>query len=323
MKLTNMELNIFNFTMKKELKKLVYLYSSFLKKKYGMKVFRVGLSTGLTCPHRIKTGGCIFCHPATFTGEYQSAGFSIEEQLNKAVPRIKKTCGAVKLLAYFQDETSTAGELEYLDKKYRSAVEHPDIIGLIVSTRPEYVNQKIIDLLKSYNVPLTIEIGLQTVKEESLIFLNRGHDLNDVKKALHLCEKNCINVGVHIIIGIPGETIEDMLNTIQFINSCQTIKEIKFHNLVVYKQTPLALLYQQNKFKILNIDEYISILCQLIPYLRGDIVISRFFTSNIRRTQIALGDYSGSKPEWLNKLRLALIQQNIFQGCKTVKPYQQ
>ncbi|KQC11077.1 MAG: hypothetical protein APR54_11305 [Candidatus Cloacimonas sp. SDB] len=308
--------------MKKELETLVYMYSSFLKRKYGMKVFRVGLSTGLTCPHRIKTGGCIFCHPATFTGEYQSAVFSIEEQLNKAVPRIKKTCGAVKLLAYFQDETSTAGELVYLDKKYRSAVEHPDIIGLIVSTRPEYVNQKIIDLLKSYNVPVTIEIGLQTAKEESLKFLNRGHDLNDVKKAINLCEQNHLDLGVHIIIGIPGETIEDMQNTIQFINSCQTIKEIKFHNLVVYKQTPLAVLYQQNKFKILNIDEYISILCQLIPYLRGDIVISRFFTSNIRRTQIALGDYSGSKPEWLNKLRLALIQQNIFQGCKTGKPYQ-
>lgn len=317
-----MELNKFNFTMKKELETLVYMYSSFLKRKYGMKVFRVGLSTGLTCPHRIKTGGCIFCHPATFTGEYQSAVFSIEEQLNKAVPRIKKTCGAVKLLAYFQDETSTAGELVYLDKKYRSAVEHPDIIGLIVSTRPEYVNQKIIDLLKSYNVPVTIEIGLQTAKEESLKFLNRGHDLNDVKKAINLCEQNHLDLGVHIIIGIPGETIEDMQNTIQFINSCQTIKEIKFHNLVVYKQTPLAVLYQQNKFKILNIDEYISILCQLIPYLRGDIVISRFFTSNIRRTQIALGDYSGSKPEWLNKLRLALIQQNIFQGCKTGKPYQ-
>jgi len=307
--------------MKKKLENLVFLYSSFLKKRYGIKVFRVGLSTGLTCPHRISTGGCIFCHPETFTGEYQSAGLSIEEQLNKAVPRIKNTCGAVKLLAYFQDETSTAGEIDYLDKKFKSALQHPDIIGLIVSTRPEYVNQKIIDLLKSYNLPVTIEIGLQTVKEESLIFLNRGHDLNDVKKALNLCEKNRLNLGVHIIIGIPGETIEDMQNTIRFISSCPTIKQVKFHNLVVYKHTPLASIYQQNKFEILNIDEYISTLCQLLPYLRGDIVISRLFTSNIRRTQIAIGEYSGSKPEWLNKLRLALIQQNIFQGCKTATPY--
>lgn len=307
--------------MREKLEDLIFTYSKYMKQKFGGKVFRVGLSTGIKCPHRVHYGGCIFCNPETFTGTYQTAGLSVKEQLEKAVPRIKETTGANRLLAYFQDETSTAGDINYLKQVYQEALDHEAIIGLIVSTRPDFLSQEVMDLLKSFDVPLTLEIGLQTINEKSLRFINRGHDLQVVEKALELAQNNQIDLGVHIVIGIPGETITQMQETIQFISSHSSIKEVKFHNLVVYKNTRLAELYRKEKFELIDIDQYIEILCNLLPCLRGDIVVSRLFTSNLRRTQIALGDYPGSKPEWLNQLRLSLLAQGLYQGCKTKFPY--
>ncbi|MCK4311649.1 MAG: radical SAM protein, partial [Candidatus Cloacimonetes bacterium] len=182
-----------------------------MKHKFGTRVFRVGLSTGIKCPHRIKTGGCIFCNPETFTGEYQTRNLSIKEQLKDAVPRIKESCGDVKLLAYFQDDTSTAGDIDLLKKKFKEALSHPEIIGLVISTRPDYVNDKIVELLCSFDVPVTIEIGMQSIHNKSLKFLNRGHTFKQVEKAVELCGNAGLTIGVHLIMGIPGESFENML----------------------------------------------------------------------------------------------------------------
>jgi len=299
--------------MKDNLEKRVYTYSTYLEKKFERKVFRVGLSTGIKCPNRIKNGGCIFCNPSTFTSEYQSQNLSIEEQLDDAVPRIKKSCGDVGLLAYFQDETSTAGDIEFLRSKFSQALSHPEILGLIVSTRPDFVNAEIVEMLLSFELPVTIEIGMQSVHDKSLDFLNRNHNFLQTRKAIEICGKACLEVGVHLIVGIPNESFADMLQTIKYVSSNDFIKQVKFHNLVVYKNTKLA---EMNNIHLLSIDEYIDILSELIPLLREDIVISRLFTSNIRRSQIAVGNYEGSKPEWLNKLRLKLIEKKYYQGCK-------
>jgi radical SAM superfamily enzyme len=119
--------------MEERLEYRIFTYSAYLMNKFGKKVFRVGLSTGNTCPHRIENGGCIFCNPSTFTGEYQSQDLSIEEQFNNAVPRIKKACGDVKLLAYFQDETSTYGDIEFLKQKYDEALSHPEVVHVLIT----------------------------------------------------------------------------------------------------------------------------------------------------------------------------------------------
>ncbi len=304
--------------MKNNLEKRIYTYSTYLEKKFERKVFRVGLSTGIKCPNRTENGGCIFCNPETFTGEYQSQNLSIEKQLDDAIPRIKKSCGDVGLLAYFQDETSTAGDVEFLRGKFSQALSHPEILGLIVSTRPDFVDSEIVEILLSFKVPVTIEIGMQSVHDKSLDFLNRNHNFLQTQKAIELCGKAGLDVGVHLIIGIPNESFDDMLQTIKYVSSNDFIKQVKFHNLVVYKNTKLA---EMKNIHLLSIDEYIDILSELIPFLRGDIVISRLFTSNIRKSQIAVGNYEGSKPEWLNKLRLKLIEKKYYQGCKTDKIY--
>ncbi len=302
--------------MEQRLEYRIFTYSTYLKQRFGKRVFRVGLSTGIPCPHRIKTGGCIFCDPETFTGEYQSGGLNIQEQLQDAIPRIKKNCGNVALLAYFQDDTSTAGDIDILKRKYEQALSHPEVIGLVVSTRPDYVNDEVVELLSSFDVPVTIEIGMQSVHDKSLEYLNRGHTFDDTERAIEVCGKAGLEVGVHLIMGIPGETFEDMLATIKYISSNKFIKQVKFHNLVVYKNTKLAEMISSGEASIYEIPEYIETLAKLLPYLRGDIVISRLFTSNIRRSQIAIGKFEGNKTKWMNELRKYIYKNNIVQGSE-------
>jgi len=294
----------------RNLENKIFTYSQYLKGKFGKKVFRVGLSTGRICPHRIENGGCIFCNPETFTGEYQSQNLSIEAQLGNAIPRIKKACGDVALLAYFQDETSTAGNLDFLRKKYAEALSHPEIIGLVVSTRPDFVNLEIINLLKSFQVPVTIEIGLQTIHDKSLKLLNRGHTFEQAETAIKLCGENGLDVGAHLIMGIPGETFDDMKKTVKWVSENKFIKQVKFHNLVVYKNTKLA----EMNLPTLQIDEYIKTLANLLPHLRKDIVVTRLFTSNIRKNQLAVDNLSGNKTKWMAKLRDHLYENDLEQG---------
>jgi len=282
------------------------------------KVFRVGLSTGKTCPNRVRNGGCIFCNPHTFTGEYQSKNLSIKEQYNDAIPRIKKACGDVQLLAYFQDETSTYGDIEFLKQKYDEALSHPAVIGLVVSTRPDYINEEVVKLLASYNVPVTIEIGLQSINNKSLELLNRGHTFEQVEEAIRMCGEAGLTVGVHLIMGIPNETYKDMLQTIKWVSSNKYIKQAKFHNLVVYKNTKLA---QMKNISVYTIEEHIKNFGNLIPHLSGDIAVSRLFTSNIRRTQIAVDEYKGNKTQWMNELRKYLYKHNLNQGDETDAKY--
>lgn len=307
--------------MEQRLEYRIFTYSTYLMHRFGRKVFRVGLSTGITCPHRVKTGGCIFCNSETFTGEYQAQGKTIKEQLTDAIPRIKDSCGDVALLAYFQDETSTAGSIEMLRQKFTEALSHPEVIGLVVSTRPDYVNEEVVELLKSFNVPITIELGLQSIHNKSLEFLNRGHTFEEVNEAIELCGKAGLNVGVHLIMGIPGETQNDILKTIEYITSNKYIKQVKFHNLVIYKHTEIARLAVEGEIELLSIPDYIEILANLLPHLRGDIVVSRLFTSNIRRTQIAIGEYPGNKTKWMNELRKYFYNHNINQGSETNMEY--
>jgi len=307
--------------MEQRLEYRIFTYSAYLQEKYGRKVFRVGLSTGIPCPHREQTRGCIFCNTETFIGEYQSQGLTVKQQLAEAVPRIKENCGDVKLLAYFQDDTSTVGDMDFLRKKFEEALSHPDVIGLVVSTRPDYINNEVVELLGSFEIPVTVEIGLQSIHDSSLKLLNRGHNFQQVDKAIQLCCKAGLNVGVHIIIGIPGETFDDMLETIQSISANKYIKQVKFHNLVVYKNTKLAEITKKWKMPTLQISKYIEMLANLLPHLRGDIVVTRLFTSNIRRSQIALGDFTGNKTKWMNELRKYIYKNNILQGSKTSIKY--
>lgn len=304
--------------MDQRLEYRIFTYSTFLQNKFGEKVFRVGLSTGITCPHRKNNGGCIFCNPNSFTGKYQSQDLSIKQQLEKAIPKIKKSCGDVKLLAYFQDETSTYGRIDFLRRKYKQALEDPRIEGLVVSTRPDYINEEIVELLSSYKVPVTIEIGMQSKHNKSLEILDRGHSFEQVEESIQLCGKAGLTIGVHLIMGIPNETYADMLQTIKWISSNKFIDQVKFHNLVVYKNTKLANMKDKPSYPIKT---HIQNLSKLLPHLRGDICISRLFTSNILNSDLTLNKFTGNKTKWMNELRKLIYKDDIVQGSETKVAY--
>lgn len=307
--------------MKFNLEERIFTFSNYVKAVYGRRTFRVGLSTGIPCPHRVKNGGCIFCNPETFTGQYQGLGLSIADQMSQAVPRIKDTCGDVALIAYFQDETSTAGDIFFLKKLFQQASAYPEVVALTVSTRPDYINEDVLDLLSSLQIPVTIELGMQTIHDQSLRFLKRGHDFKSTVKALDMCKIAGIRTGVHLIIGIPGETLEMMQQTIDYISQETEIKEVKFHNLIVYENTDLDALYQKNEIPVLSKERYIEILANLLSRLNGDIVVSRLFTSNVRQSGIARNAFEGNKTKWMNQLRLYMIDNRIIQGINSKKIY--
>jgi len=307
--------------MKKQLEDRVFMYSRWLRKRYGTKVFRVGLSTGITCPHRIETGGCIYCNPRTFTGEYQDAGLSIARQMARAIPRIKASCGDVKLLAYFQDETSTAGPISYLRKCFLDALVNPDVVGLVVSTRPDAVRSDVLEMLKSLKIPVTIELGLQSIHDKSLTYLNRGHSFAQVQDAVARCGKAGMEVGVHLIIGIPGETETMMRETVEWVGNNPWITQVKFHNLVIYKDTKLARMAEAGEVMAFGIQDYVPLLARLLTYLPGTMPVLRLFTSNVRREQIALGEYPGNKTKWMSLLRNEMNEKNVVQGQQTAVPF--
>jgi radical SAM protein (TIGR01212 family) len=239
----------------------------------------------------------------------------VEEQLKKGIEIISRNCGAQAFIAYFQDETSTAGDLNYLQDQYERAINYTGIKGLAISTRPDQVDEQVGRILSNLEKPVSLEIGMQSRHESSLGYLQRGHTHTDTINALRLCEEYEIEAGVHLMIGIPGEELEDILSTIKWVSAQKVICEVKLHNLVIYHGTKLAEMWQQGLVRQMPIDEYIEQLTEVLGWLREDIVVSRLFTSNILHNDLAVVKQEGNKPKWLNRLKNRLLDKSYRQGC--------
>ena len=307
--------------MRKRLEERVNTYGSYLKRRYGVRTFRIGLSINRDCPHRKKSGGCIFCSPESFTDRRLAGNLEVKQQIETLLPDIRQGCGRVALLAYFHNETSTAGELDYLKHIFSETLKHNEIKGLIISTRPDYLNKDIMEMLKELKGDIFLEIGLQSIHQESLDFLKRGHTVQDFAAAAELCSRYDIETGVHLIIGIPGETREHMIRTVNYLNNLEIVRQIKFHNLVVYKNTELSGYSREILDSIPDIEEYIATLAIVLQHTRSDKVISRLFTSNVNRDGRALNSFPGLKRSWLNRLSGYLNENDIIQGTATGVPY--
>ena len=287
----------------------VNLLSQNWKRQYGCKVMKVGLSIGVVCPNRAN-GGCIFCISNTFTSQAHS--LNIEEQINSLLPKIQQGTDARKFVAYFQDETSTAGDFDYNINCFKTACESNKFVEIIISTRPDYVTEEYLSFLSQLPIPVTIELGMQTIHDRSLLFLNRNHTHADTIKAIELCKRYKINVGIHLIVGIPYESFEEMKETIRFVNSHDIIKDVKFHNLVVYKESPIANMV--NEDDLMPYSRYIETLGSLLNELKSSITVSRLFTSNILKDGSSLYPFPQYKRRWLFNLWNYLKKKDIFQG---------
>ena len=284
--------------------KKINTWSKHYKEKYGFRVFKIGLSTGIDCPNR-QSGGCIFCVQNTFVDDnFCSYGnpaivLDITSQIDYLIKKLKSKVKSGGYIAYFQDNTSLHGDPDYLFSLFKAADEHPEILELIFSTRPDCLPESILNKLTKLNKPITIEIGIQTTNDKSLKFLNRGHTQADNQRAIENLLKYSFKIGVHIILGIPGETKEDIDRTLDWINSNKVISDVKIHHLAVFKGAKLAEMIE--KKDMIDLDSYLVLLAYFVQNLRKDLTISRLFTSNLNRQQIMLNAFPGVKRMWLNR----------------------
>lgn len=291
----------------------------FYKNKFKSKVFKVSLNGGFTCPNKdgkVGTRGCIYC---SRTGSGEFAG-NIKDNLLKQFDDVKEMMSKKwpnsKYIAYFQANTNTYAPLNILKEKYETVYKLPNVVGLSIATRPDSIEDDVYDYLEelSKETYLTVELGLQSIHEETNKIINRCHSLECFNKAVKELRKRNINVVVHIINGLPYETKEMMIDTVKYLNDLD-IQGIKIHMLHILKNTDLYDMYQKEKFHVLSRDEYVSIVCEQLRYLREEIVINRI-TGDPKEDDLVEPTWLIKKFGVLNEIDKYMAKNDIYQGDK-------
>lgn len=306
-------------------------FSTYLKNRFGKKIYKISLDAGMTCPNRdgtIDTRGCIFCSKGGSGDFASSRKLSISEQIKSGKSlvqnKIKDYAGSGQYIAYFQAYTNTYAPITKLRTIYMEAATNNDIAAISIATRPDCINEEIMSLIYDIHLikPVFIELGLQTINDASIQYIRRGYDNPTFEKTIKLIDKynsrindkkNQIHIIVHTIIGLPGETCEDMLNTIRYLNSFP-IHGIKIQLLYILKDTDLAADYEKKPFKVLSLEEYTDILIELLKNIRPDIVIHRMTGDGPKNILIA-PEWSKNKRNVLNYINRQLSVQNVIQGA--------
>ena len=291
----------------------------FYKNKFKSKVFKVSLNGGFTCPNKdgkVGTRGCIYC---SRTGSGEFAG-NIKDNLLKQFDDVKEMMSKKwpnsKYIAYFQANTNTYAPLDVLKEKYETVYKLPNVVGLSIATRPDSIEDDVYDYLEklSKETYLTVELGLQSIHEKTNKIINRCHSLECFNKAVNELKKRNINVVVHIINGLPYETKEMMIDTVKYLNNLD-IQGIKIHMLHILKNTDLYDMYQKEKFHVLSRDEYVSIVCEQLRYLREEIVINRI-TGDPKEDDLVEPTWLIKKFGVLNEIDKYMAKYDIYQGNK-------
>lgn len=297
--------------------KLYYNLNYYLRKKFGCKVFKISLDGGFSCPNRdgkISTGGCIFCSERGSGDFAGNRNFSITNQFNDIKMMMNKKWKGGKYIAYFQAYTNTYAPVETLRKKYEEAINQEGVVGMAIATRPDCLQDEILELLCEFNEKtyIWIELGLQTSNEYTAKRINRGYDLYTFEKAICNLRRNNIDVVIHVIMGLPREDQNDMLNTVKYISS-QDIQGVKFHLLHLMKHTPMVNLYKNDEIRFMSHQEYVDIICKALSNTRSDIVIHRL-TGDSPRDLLIEPKWSLKKWEVLNDIDKSMKDRNIYQG---------
>lgn len=291
----------------------------FYKKKFNNKICKISLNAGFSCPNidgTVGYGGCIYCSK-TGSGEFAGNKFdSIEKQFKEIKVMMSKKWPNAKYIAYFQARTNTYAPVETLKKMHDTVLKEKDVIGISIATRPDAITDECLDYLEQLNKKtyLTIELGLQTIKESTTKLINRCHSLECFENMVKELNKRNIDVVVHIINGLPHETKEDMLNTIKYLNELN-IQGIKIHMLSVVKDTPIAYMYEKEKFHILSKEEYIDIVVNQLELLRPEIVIHRI-TGDPKIDDLIEPAWLTKKFCVLNDIDKEMVKRDTYQGKK-------
>ncbi len=293
------------------------LFSSYLKKKFNEKVYKVTLDAGFSCPNRdgtLSSTGCIFCDDSGSFSQAHSNKLKVEEQLEVGMAILKKRFRANKFLSYFQAYSNTYKPVNELKLLYDKTLMPNDVVGLSIGTRPDCVDEEKLDLIASYSKTkeVWLEFGLQSANDKTLKIINRGHDYKCFENAYLKAKERNINVCVHVILGLMNETYDDIMYTAKKLAKLN-IDGIKFHMLCVLKNTPLEKLYNKNKFRLLSEDDYIDLVCDFLEVLPPKTTIHRIAGNGLNKLLIE-PKWIMNKFETLNKIDKMLEKRNSFQG---------
>ncbi len=292
-------------------------YKSYLIERFGCRVHKITIDAGLTCPNRDGTvgrGGCIYCNArGSGTGAF-AKGISIREQILNAKGYLAKRYKAKKFLAYFQSFSNTYAPLEHLKGIYEEALSVEDIVGLTIGTRPDCVNGEILDYLQwlAKKWYVSVEYGLQSAHDRTLKLINRGHGVEEFVRAVEATRNRNIDICVHVILGLPGETEADMLDTARFLSEMD-INSVKIHLLYVVKNTVLENWYRSGKYRCLTRDEYVRIVSRFISLLPPNVVIQRL-TGDPHRHELIAPSWALEKQKNLTEIINYMTENRLHQG---------
>lgn len=281
-------------------------YGDFLRQLYGCKVQKLNVNAGFTCPNRDGTlgwGGCTYCNNASFTPAFGLASASVTQQLLNAKKFYARKYDDVKYVAYFQSFTNTYASVGRLQELYDKALAVDDVVGLVISTRPDCLSDEVIDLLHNINEKhkVIVEIGVETAHDRTLQLINRCHSWQCAQDAINRVAGAGLPVGVHLILGLPGESEEDMKATVEAISKLP-VATIKFHQLQVLRGTRLAQQWESAEVRLLDWSpqDYAEVCRQLISFLPDGIVVERLVSSAPR--ELLLHPRWGLKPAQFKSL---------------------
>lgn len=290
--------------------------TEYLKNKFGERTLKICVDGGFTCPNRDGKkgyGGCIFCSERG-SGELINSNKNITEQVKEQLASDKGT-RANKFIVYFQNFTNTYDTIENLKTKYDSALVDDRIIGISIGTRPDCMNEEIAKLLQTYvnkNYYVCVELGLQTSNDEIGEKINRGYTSKDFTQAVEILNKYNIDIVTHIMLGLPGETREDIMNTVEFINN-HKIQGLKIHSTYVVENTVLVDMYKKGEYLPIDLDEYVENLIDVITHLKPEIVIHRI--SGDAPKDILVAPFWNVNKMWIiNNFEKRMMARDLWQG---------
>lgn len=286
---------------------------------FGCRVQKITVDAGLSCPNRdgrVSTGGCIFCNARGSGTGAHTRGLTITDQLLQGKKSLARRYKAKKFLAYFQSFSNTYAPIDKLQKLYDEALAVEDIVGLSIGTRPDCVDLPVLELLQDYagHHLIWIEYGLQSASDKTLELINRGHDVQCFKDAVRATLNRGIKICAHVILGLPGETRSDILQTARTISDLG-IDGVKLHLLYVVKGTPLEALYRQGDYRCLEQQAYIDLVCDFLERIPPEMVIQRL-TGDPHPEELVAPQWSREKTETIRKINETLERRDSWQGSK-------
>ena len=293
--------------------------SAYLSAHFPHKVQKISLNAGFTCPNRDGTvgyGGCTYCNNQTFNPAYCKTEKSVTEQLEEGKQFFARKYPDMKFLAYFQAYTNTYAELEELKRKYEEALSVPDVVGLVIGTRPDCMPDALLDYLEDLNKRtfLIVEYGVESTDNTTLKRINRGHTFEVAQEAIRKTAERGIRVGAHIILGLPGESREMLIEQAGIL-SALPLTTLKLHQLQLIKGTRMASEYEHQPadFHLYSADEYIDLAIDYVEHLRPDIVLERFVSQSPKELLIA-PDWGLKNHEFTDKVKKRMRERDAWQG---------